>query len=60
MLLQDSKLRRFGIYATTRMKAFTNRVVSAVAKWTKSAKTDILTIYMENVEEYAVLYKDYG
>lgn len=60
MLLQNSKLRRFGIYATTRMKAFTNRVVSVVAKWTKSARTDVLTIYTENVDDYAVLYGDYG
>jgi len=60
MLLRNSKLRRFGIHATTRMKAFTNRVVSVVAKWTMSARTDVLTIYTENVEDYAVLYGDYG
>ena len=47
-LLQNSKLRAFGIHATTRMKAFTNRVISVVAKWTRSGRTDILTIYTES------------
>lgn len=59
-LLQNSKLRAFGIYATTRMKAFTNRVISVVAKWTRSGRTDILTIYTECTDKYADLYADYG
>ncbi len=60
LLLQNSKLRAFGVYATTRMKAFINRVVSVAAKWTRSSRTDILCIYTQNCLEYTELYADYG
>ena len=60
MLLRYTSLRAFGIYVTSRMKTFTNRVISVVAKWTRSARTNILTIYAENTESYTALYADYG
>lgn len=60
LLLRNQKLRTFGIMATTRMKAFTNRVIAVVAKWTNGGRQNILTIYTENAEAYAALYADYG
>ena len=60
MLLQDCKPRAFGVYATTRMKSFINRVVSVVAKWTREGRRDILKIYTVEVEAYTVLFADYG
>lgn len=60
MLLQKSQLRSLKVYATTRMKAFINRVVSVVAKWTRSGRQDVLTIYTKNTEAYAMLFADYG
>ena len=60
LLLQNSKLRAFKVYATTRMKAFINKVVTVVAKWTRGGRQDILNIYTENCEAYAALYTDHG
>ena len=60
LLLSNRKLRAFGIMATTRMKAFINRVIAVVAKWTKGGRRNILTIYTENAEAYTALYADYG
>lgn len=60
MLLQKSQLRSLKVYATTRMKAFINRLVSVVAKWTRSGRQDVLTIYTQNTEAYAMLFADYG
>lgn len=62
LVLQDSRLRPFKIYATTRMKAFINRVVSVVAKWTKEGRRNILKIYTEATATaaYAVLFAGYS
>lgn len=60
MLLQMSQLRALKVYATTRMKTFINRVVSVVAKWTRSGRQDVLTIYTQNMDAYAILFTDYG
>lgn len=60
LLLSNRKLRALGIMATTRMKAFINRVIAVVAKWTKGGRRNILTIYTENAEAYTALYADYG
>ena len=60
MLLQNSGLRAFGIYATTRMKKFTNRIISAVAKWTREGRQNILKVYTQKVEAYTALFADYG
>lgn len=59
LILQNAKLRAFGIQAKTRMKAFINRVINVVAKWTRGGRRDILTIYTDNAA-YALLYADYG
>lgn len=60
MLLQMSQFRALKVYATTRMKTFINRVVSVVAKWTRSGRQNVLTIYTQNMDAYAILFTDYG
>ena len=60
LLLRDSRLRAFGIQAGTRMKAFINKVVSVVARWTRGGRRDILTVYTGNVAAFESLYADYG
>ena len=57
--LRNQKLRAFSIRAKTRMKAFINRVVTVVAKWTRGGRRDILTLYTPD-KEYVALYADYG
>lgn len=59
LLLMNDALRAFGIWCTTRMKAFTARVVTVVARWTRGGRRDILTLYTSN-SAYAALYADYG
>jgi len=41
------------------MKAFVNRVVTVVAKWTRGGRRDILTLYTPD-KAYVALYADYG
>lgn len=60
MLLQMSQFRALKVYATTRMKTFINKVVSVVAKWTRSGRQNVLTIYTQNMDAYAILFTDYG
>ena len=57
--LRNQKLRAFGIRAKTRMKAFINKVVTVVAKWTRGGRRDILTLYTPD-KAYLALYADYG
>ena len=59
LLLMNDALRAFGIWCTTRMKAFTAKVVTVVARWTRGGRRDILTLYTSN-SAYAALYADYG
>ena len=59
-MLRMKELRAFGLQATTRMKAFVNKVITVVAKWTRGGRRDILTIYTDNELAYAGLYADYG
>ena len=59
LLLMNDALRAFGIWCTTRMKTFTARVVTVVARWTRGGRRDILTLYTSN-SAYAALYADYG
>lgn len=59
LLLRNEALHAFGIWCTTRMKAFTAKVVTVVARWTKGGRRDILTLYTNN-NAYAALYADYG
>ena len=59
LLLRNEALHAFGIWCTTRMKAFTAKVVTVVARWTKGGRRDILTLYTDN-NAYATLYADYG
>ena len=60
LMIRMKKLRAFGVQATTRMKAFVNKVINVVAKWTKGGRRNILTIYTDNGQAYAALYADYG
>ena len=60
LLLTRQELRAFGIQATTRMKAFINKVVSVVAGWSRGGRRNILTICTGNAEAYKPLYADYG
>ena len=60
LLLRDSRLRAFGIQAGTRMKAFINKVVAVVARWTRGGRRDILTVYTDNAAAFESLYADYG
>lgn len=60
MLLQNRRLRAFKVYTTTRMKAFINRIVSVVAKWTRVGRQDVLNIYTKETEAYAGLFAGYG
>ena len=58
---QDREGRAMMVYAaTTRMKAFINKVITVVAKWTRGGRRDILTIFTDNELAYAGLYADYG
>lgn len=59
LLLRNEALHAFGIWCTTRMKAFTAKVITVVARWTKGGRRDILTLYTAN-KAYAALYADYG
>lgn len=59
LTIRNQKMRAFGIQAKTRMKAFVNKVVTVVAKWTKGGRSDILTLYTTK-EAYIALYADYG
>ena len=59
LLLRNEALHAFGIWCTTRMKAFTAKVITVVARWTKGGRRDILTLYTSN-KAYAALYADYG
>ena len=59
LLLMKDTLRAFGIWCTTRMKAFTAKVITVVARWTRGGRRDILTLYTPN-NAYAALYADYG
>lgn len=60
LMLRKKELRAFGLQATTRMKAFINKVVAVVAKWTRGGRQMILTLYTEKKEAYHTLYADYG
>ena len=60
LLLRDARLRAFGIHVSSRMKAFVNKVVSVVARWTRGGRRDILTVYTDNAEAYKSLYASYG
>lgn len=60
LMLRRKELKAFGVQATTRMKAFINKVITVVAKWTRGGRRDILTIYTDNELAYAGLYADYG
>ena len=59
LLLMNNALRAFGIWCTTRMKAFTAKVITVVARWTRGGRRDILTLYTPN-NTYEALYADYG
>ena len=59
LLLMNDALRAFGVWCTTRMKAFTAKVVTVVARWTRGGRRDILTLYTGN-NAYAALYAGYG
>ena len=39
---------RFGLKATSRIKAFVFRFVSVPAKWTRTARRNVLNIYSRN------------
>ena len=58
LLLRNEALRAFGIWCTTRMKAFTAKVVTVVARWTKGGRRDILTLYTDN-KAFEALYAGY-
>ena len=59
LMLMNSALWAFGVWCTTRMKAFTSKVITVVARWTRGGRRDILTLYTSN-NAYAALYADYG
>jgi len=59
LMLMNSALWAFGVWCTTRMKAFTSKVITVVARWTRGGRRDILTLYTSN-SAYAALYADYG
>ena len=59
LMLMNSTLWAFGVWCTTRMKAFTAKVVTVVARWTRGGRRDILTLYTDN-KAYMALYADYG
>ena len=59
LMLMNSALWAFGVWCTTRMKAFTSKVITVVARWTRGGRRDILTLYTSN-NAYAGLYADYG
>ena len=58
LLLINDALRAFGIWCTTRMKAFTAKVVTVVARWTKGGRRNILTLYTDN-KAFEALYAGY-
>ena len=60
LLLMKDVLRAFGIWCTTRMKAFTTKVITVVARWTRDGRRDILTLYTSNATAFQPLFADYG
>ena len=59
LLLMKDAVRNFGILCTARMKTFTAKVITVVAKWTRGGRYEILNLYTDN-KAYAMLYADYG
>ena len=58
LLMMNDALWAFGVWCTTRVKAFTAKVVTVVARWTKGGRRDILTLYTDN-KAFEALYAGY-
>lgn len=58
-LLRIDTLKRFGIEARTRMKAFINRLIAVPAKWVRTGRQNVLNLYTANTA-YIDLFAEYG
>ena len=58
-LLRIDTLKRFGIEARTRMKAFINRLIAVPAKWVRTGRQNVLNLYTGNAA-YIDLFAEYG
>ena len=58
-LLRIDVLKRFGIQAKTRMKAFINRLIAVPAKWVRTGRQNVLNLYTGNAA-YIDLFAEYG
>lgn len=58
-LLRIDTLKRFGIEARTRMKAFINRLIAVPAKWVRTGRQNVLNLYTGNAA-YVDLFAEYG
>lgn len=58
-LLRIDTLKRFGIEARTRMKAFINRLIAVPAKWVRTGRQNVINLYTGNTA-YIDLFAEYG
>ena len=58
-LLRIDMLKRFGIEAKTRMKAFIAKLIAVPAKWIRTGRQRLLNLYTSN-EAYIGLFAEYG
>ena len=58
-LLRIDMLKRFGIEARTRMKAFIAKLIAVPAKWIRTGRRYLLNLYTSN-EAYIGLFAEYG
>ena len=59
-IIQRFDVKKFGIKATSRIKAFVFRVISVPAKWIKTSRQHVLNIYTCNNAYAEVFQTDFG
>ena len=59
-MMQSLDIKRFGLNATSRIKAFVFRFVSVPAKWIRTSRWYVLNIYTCNNAYADVFQTDFG
>ncbi len=59
-MMQSLDIKRFGLNATSRIKAFVFRFVSVPAKWIRTSRRYVLNIYTCNNVYADVFQTDFG
>ena len=58
--MERLEVKKFGLKATSRIKAFVFRFISVPAKWIKTSRLYVLNIYSCNNAYANVFQKDFG